>query len=97
MKMKTPDAIISGKPIRFRRRMYGGGQWFTWAYLITGRDSFVPLANGEPWPCFTPPKDELERELSRIEPSRRKELCDVCLGVQPDCGHDSMIQRLCSN
>lgn len=60
--MKTKTVTIDGRafPVRFERRRYGTGassRFFTWAYVTLGGES---VSLGDPWPCVTPAKRELE-------------------------------------
>lgn len=55
------DAIIRA-PISYTRRRYSN-QTFTWVSAFIA-DAWVQL--GDPWPCVTPRKTEIERAIQQV-------------------------------
>lgn len=62
--MKSKPILILGQEVSFERRRYYGKQTFTWAYLKHADGTFESL--GDPWPCVTPKRSELETEIRRM-------------------------------
>ncbi len=66
---KQKTITVLGHEVILERRRYPsyGGTTYTWATLICGprfeETSYVSL--GDPWPCLTPPKKELEAAVRR--------------------------------
>lgn len=51
---------LAGIAYKFTRRRYSA-QTYTWIYAV--RSDGKQLRNLDPWPCITPKKSELEKEL----------------------------------
>ncbi len=49
--------------LRFERRRYGRSATYTWVYLVIGTEWRLL---GDPWPCVTPKRSEVLREVQRI-------------------------------
>lgn len=63
---KKTEVTVEGKtfPVRFERRRYGTGassRTFTWVEAYVG-GSWVSL--GDPWPCITPARKEIEAAIA---------------------------------
>ena len=70
-----PQGTLLGKPIWFTRRRYGKTT-FTWVQVDIGgtlRDL------GDPWPCITPKRTEMEESLRVLEQSDDR----LFIGVYP--------------
>lgn len=69
------QATVLGKPVWFTRRRYGT-RTFTWVQTDIGgtlRDL------GDPWPCITPKRTEMEDAMRRLEASDER----LFIGVYP--------------
>ena len=56
-------ASILGLNVSFTRRRYGASQWYCWVHVeLAGQ--WISL--GDPWPCVTPKREELERDIRRL-------------------------------
>lgn len=55
--------LIDGRAVEyfFRRRRYGRGQTYTWLHVHINGEWYE--AAGDPWPCLTPKRTEVEAAI----------------------------------
>lgn len=58
--MAVKTTTFEGRQVEFTRRRYGASAIFT-RVRVQHQGEWVSL--GDPWPCITPPKAELRRDI----------------------------------